>query len=327
MKAIRVHRFGGPEVMQLEEVPSPSPGPGQVLVRIDAIGVNPVDTYVRSGLYARQPPLPYTPGSDAAGSIESLGSDVAGWSAGDRVYIGGTAAGTHGGAYAELAVCTTAQIHRLPAAVTFQQGAALNVPYATAWRALFDRAVARPGETVLIHGGSGGVGIGAVQMARAHGMIVLATAGTTRGLELVAREGAHHAFDHGSPQYIEQIRQVTGGKGVDVILEMLANVNLDKDLGLLAPRGRVVVVGNRGRVEIDARQIMSRDGTVLGMTLFNASPDELVQVHAAIVAGLENGSLRPVVAREFPLAEAARAHEAVTSKGSLGKIVLVPAGS
>jgi NADPH2:quinone reductase len=324
MKAIRVHACGGPEVLHLEEVAAPVPAGGQVLVRIRAVGVNPVDTYIRAALHGRKPDLPYTPGSDAAGTIEAMGAGVSGWAVGDRVYLSGTASGGYAGAYAEQAICSTAQVHRLPANVTFQQGAAMNVPYATAWRALFDRASARPGESVLVHGGSGGVGTAAIQMARAHGMTVLATAGTARGLELVVREGAHHAFNHAAPGYVDAIGQATGGQGVDVVLEMLANVNLDADLGLLAPRGRVVVIGNRGRVEIDARQIMGRDGAILGMALLNASPQELARVHAGLIAGLESGTLRPIIGREFALGDAARAHEAVLQPGAYGKIVLVP---
>ncbi len=324
MKAIRVHECGGPEVLKLEEIPTPSPGRGQVLVRIHAVGVNPVDTYIRGGMQGRRPTLPYTPGSDAAGVLESIGPDVTGWSAGDRVYIGGTSEGGYTGSYAEYAVCSLDQVHPLPANATFQQGAAINVPYGTAWRALFDRAGGRPGESVLVHGGSGGVGIGAIQMARAHGMTVLATAGSPRGMELIRREGAHLAVDHTSAGYLDRIREATAGRGVDVVLEMLANVNLDQDLGLLAPRGRVVVIGNRGRVEIDARQLMSRDAAVFGMALLNTPPEELARVHAGIIAGLEHATLRPVVGEEFALAEAARAHEAVMRPGAHGKIVLIP---
>jgi NADPH2:quinone reductase len=214
-------------------------------------------------------------------------------------------------------------VHPLPANLTFGQGAAVNVAYATAYRALVDRAGARPGETVLVHGGSGGVGIASVQIARAMGQTVLATAGTERGRSLVLQQGAHQAFDHHAPAYLAAIAAATSGRGVDVIIEMIANINLDKDLGLLARNGRVVVVGNRGRVEIDARQTMGRDAAILGMTLMNATPADRIRIHAALGAGLVNGSLTPVVGREFPLAEAPAAHVAVMEAGAYGKIVLV----
>ena len=229
----------------------------------------------------------------------------------------------HGG-YAELALCEQSQVHPLPAQLTFQQGAALGVPYGTAWRALFIRAQARPGETVLIHGGSGGVGTAAIQIARAHGMRVIATAGTGRGMALVREQGAHTVLNHRDAQYLDQIRPATEGRGVDVVLEMLANVNLDHDLNVIAPRGRVVVVGSRGRVEIDPRKTMATDGAILGMTMFNASAEELREIHAGIGAGLENGTLNPVVGRELPLADAPRAHVAVMEPGAFGKIVLIP---
>jgi NADPH2:quinone reductase len=320
MKAIRVHEFGGPEVMRLEEVEDPRPAPGQVLVRISAAGVNPVDTYIRSGLYAFKPVLPYTPGMDGAGVVETVGEEVRHVKAGDRVYI----AGTLSGAYAEKALCAASQVHHLPAGVSFMQGAALGVPYSTAYRALFQKAGTLPGETVLVHGASGGVGLAAVQLARAAGTIVIGTAGSAEGQHCVLREGAHHVFNHRSADYLGQVVAATEGRGVDVVLEMLANVNLGKDLGILARRGRVVVIGSRGPVEINPRDAMSRDASILTMSVLNAPEQELARIHAALGAGLENGTLRPVVGRERPLAEAVRAHEEVMESGRCGKIVLVP---
>lgn len=320
MKAIRVHEFGGPAVLRLEETADPQPGPGQVVVRVHAAGVNPVETYIRSGAYARKPDLPYTPGTDAGGTVEAVGDGVTRVRPGDRVYTAGSISGT----YAELALCEEIQIHPLPERASFAQGAAVNIPCATACRALFQRAHARPAETVLIHGASGGVGIAGVQLARAHGMTVIGTAGTERGRALVREQGAHHALDHGVPGYLEQVLELTGGRGADVILEMLANVNLGKDLIVLATGGRVVVIGSRGTVEINPRDAMSRDAAILGLVLFNTSPKELAAIHAHLVAGLESGTLRPVVGRELPLAEASRAHTAVMEPGAYGKIVLLP---
>jgi NADPH2:quinone reductase len=323
MKAICVRCTGGPEVLVMEDVPDPVPAEGQVVVRLHAAGVNPVDVYVRSASQGRNPVLPYVPGMDGAGLVESVGPGVAGLAVGDRVYLSGTAPAPLNGTYAERALCSTAQVHPLPAHLTFGQGAAVNVAYATAYRAIVDRAGARPGETVLVHGGSGGVGVAAVQIARAMGMTVFATAGTDRGRALVIEQGAHKVFDHHAPNYLAAIAAAAGSRGVDVVVEMMANVNLDKDLGLLARNGRVVVVGNRGRVEIDARQTMGRDAAILGMTLMNATPEDRLRIHAALGAGLANGTLRPVVGREFSLADAAAAHVAVMEAGAYGKIVLV----
>jgi NADPH2:quinone reductase len=297
-----------------------SSGPGQVVVSVRAIGVNPVDTYIRGGLHAVKPQLPYTPGSDAAGVIETIGDGVTRIKVGDSVYV----AGTISGAYAGQALCSESQVHRLPSHVTFEQGAAIGIPYATAYRALFHRGQARAGEVVLVHGATGGVGTAAVQLARAAGMTVIATGGTEKGRSSVAQQGAHHVLDHHSPDYLVKILELTGGAGVNVILEMLANVNLAKDLGLLARFGRVVVIGNRGKIEIDPRAAMTRDLSILGMTLFNTSDEDRESIHAALVAGLENGTLRPVVGKEMSLAEAPRAHEAVLEPGAFGKIVLIP---
>ena len=319
MRAIVVRAFGGPEVMQIEDVPQPSPGAGQILVRVRAIGVNPVDTYIRSGTYARKPNLPYTPHADIAGTVEAVGSGVSKVKPGDRVYGYMTDAGG-----AELALADEWQVQRLPERVTFQQGAAMGVPYGTAWRALLIKAKARPGETVLVHGASGGVGSAAVQIARAQGMQVIGTAGTEEGLRLVREQGAHHALNHRDADYMKQIPGMTGGRGVDVILEMLANVNLDRDLEIIAPRGRVAVIGNRGRVEIDPRKMMGKDGTIVGMTLFNTTREEFAEIHAGLVAGLENGTLNPVIGKELPLDQAPQAHVAVMEPGAFGKIVLVP---
>jgi NADPH2:quinone reductase len=328
MKAILVREHGGPEVLKLEDVPDPKPNADQVVVRLRAVGVNPVDVYIRTGAYARKPALPFIPGSDAGGDIESVGANVKAYKPGDRVFIHGTAAehthGHYGGAYAEKAVCNLDHVYRLPANVSFGQGAAMGVPYATAYRALFHRAQTKPGETALIHGATGGVGIAATQIAHAHGITVLGTGGTDEGLTSVRDSGADAVFNHTKPGYLDEIMKATGGRGVDVVLEMAAHVNLDKDLGLLANRGRVVVIGNRGRVEIDARGAMGKDASILGMTLFNISDADMASINSYMMAGLASGTLKPVVGKEFPLADAARAQDAVMAPGARGKIVLVP---
>jgi NADPH2:quinone reductase len=324
MKAIRVREFGAPTVMKLEDVPEPQAGAGQVLIDIKAAGVNPVDTYIRTGQYASLPPLPYTPGSDAAGLVSAVGSDVSEFKPGDRVYISGTAEGRAHGSYAQKAVCTVDQVHHLPSHVTFAEGAGVGVPYVTAWRALFDKGRAAPGETVLVHGASGAVGIAATQIASAAGLRVFGTAGTERGRTLAREQGAHEVFDHTAPGYEKEIVARTGGRGVDLVIEMLANVNLVKDLDLIAKRGRIAVVGNRGAIELNPRAIMGKDATVVGFTNWNALPSELATAHAAIVAGMERSGYKPQIGKEMPLADAPRAHEDVLKPGAYGKIVLIP---
>lgn len=320
MQAIRVHEFGPPEVLRLEEMPDPQPGPGQVLVRVHAAGVNPVETYIRSGGYARRPQLPYTPGADAGGIVEAVGEGVTRVAVGDRVYTSGSLTGT----YAQLALCDQSQVHPLPERASFAQGAAIGIPYGTAYRALFQRGQALPGEVVLVHGASGGVGVAAVQLARAAGMRVFGTAGSERGRQLVVEQGAHAAFPHNVTDDPQELKDLTDGHGVDLILEMLANVNLAKDLGALARNGRVAVIGSRGTIEIDPRMTMAEERSILGVMLGNATSEEFRHMHAALVAGLENGTLRPIIDKEIPLAEAARAHHEIMEGEHYCKIVLIP---
>jgi NADPH2:quinone reductase len=320
MKAIRVKEFGGPEKLQLEEIPNPKPGPGQVVVKIEAAGVNPVDVYMRAGTYARKPSLPYTPGTDGAGTILSVGDGVQGLTVGKRVYT----AANNSGTYAEQALCEAWAVFPLPPNASFSHGASMHVPYATAYRALFQKAKALPAETVLVQGASGGVGIAAVQLARAGGLHVVGTASSERGRKLVAEEGAHQVLDHSAPDHFDKALALTNGRGYDVIIEMLANVNLAKDLTILAMGGRVAVVGNRGGIEINPRDAMGRDGSIICMSLWNTSEKDLTSIHAALVASLENETLRPVIRHEIPMSEAPRAHEIIMEPGAYGKIILIP---
>src|SRR5687768_1102693 len=241
MKAIVVSEFGEPEVMKIEEVETPSPAGSQVLVRVHAAGVNPVDTYLRTGIHAHAPKLPYTPGKDAAGVVEEVGPQVTGFQIGDRVYTADSITGT----YAEYALCNESQLGRLPDNVSFEQGAGIWTPYATSFRALFQKAGARAGEKVLIHGASGGVGIAALQWAKNAGLMVIGTASSGEGRQLILDQGADAVFDHSDEDHLGEIREFAGG-GVDLIIEMLANVNLERDFEALAMFGRIVVVGSRG---------------------------------------------------------------------------------
>ncbi|HJT25603.1 MAG TPA: NADPH:quinone reductase [bacterium] len=320
MKAILAKEFGGPETMKPEEVPDLIPGRHQVLVRLEAAGVNPVDVYILSGNYARKPALPYTPGMDGAGIVTAVGMGVKKIKKDARVYVESPATGT----YARFCLADAANVHPLPPNVTFAQGAALGVPYATAQRALFGKAKAQKGETVLVHGASGGVGIAAVQLAKAAKLKVIGTAGSEQGLQLVKEQGAHHVLNHKDPSYLEILKEITGGKGVDIILEMAAHLNLGKDLIHLATKGRVVVIGSRGPVEINPRDLMGRDGSVMAFTLFNTTPEEKDEIHKDLFKGLKSGALKPVIGKEFPLDQAGEAHKLVMQPGSFGKVVLIP---
>ncbi len=320
MKAIRVRAFGGPEVLEICDVPHFSkPDAGRIIVRMMAAGVNPVETYIRSGAYAKLPELPWTPGSDGAGVVESVGSETDGrLQPGQRVWVAGSMSGT----YAEAAVCDAGNVFALPDSATFEQGAALGIPCATAWRALMQRGGAEAGETVLVHGATGGVGVAAVQFAKAAGLRVLATGGSDAGRKMLAGLGADAIFDHSATGYDEAIRAATDGKGADLIIEMLANVNLARDLALLARTGRAVVVGSRGSIEINPRDLMLRDADVRGVMLANTPAADLAACHAAIARHLAAGILKPITGHTFTLNTAAEAHLAVMASGHTGKVVL-----
>jgi NADPH2:quinone reductase len=319
MRAIRVAGFGEPEVMELVELPEPPVSEGQVLVQIRAAGVNPVETYIRAGAYAQKPQLPYTPGSDGAGVVVAVGPGSGLFDPGVRVFLSGSLTGT----YAEAALCTQDQVHLLPEIATFSQGAALGIPYGTAYRALFHRAQARRDETLLVHGASGGVGTAAVELARGAGIRIFGTASSPEARELIRELGCERVFDHNDPCYRQAILDATEGHGVDCILEMLANVNLGEDLRLLAKRGRIVVIGTRGNVEINPREAMIRDADIRGMILANASREEKKAIYQSLGEDLAAGRIQPVIGKEMPLASAADAHRAVMSPRAHGKIVLI----
>ncbi|CAK6441256.1 unnamed protein product [Pipistrellus nathusii] len=321
MRAIRVFEFGGPEVLKFQsDIAVPIPKDHQVLIKVHACGVNPVDTYIRSGSYSRKPLLPYTPGSDVAGVIEAVGENVSAFKKGDRVFTTGTISG----GYAEFAVAADDTVYTLPEKLDFRQGAALGVPYFTAYRALLHSAHAKAGESVLVHGASGGVGLAACQIARAYGLKVLGTAGTEEGKNIVLQNGAHEVFNHREVNYIDKIKKSVGEKGINIILEMLANVNLSSDLNLLSYGGRVIVVGSRGPIEINPRDTMAKESSIIGVAMYSSTQEEFRQFAAALQAGMEVGWLKPVIGSQYPLEKAVQAHENIIhSSGATGKMILV----
>jgi NADPH2:quinone reductase len=228
------------------------------------------------------------------------------------------------GCYAEKVLRSADDVLALPDKVGFAEGAALGVPYATAHYGLFARGESKAGETVFIHGASGAVGTAAIQLAKRAGMTVIGSGGTDRGRKLILDEGADHAVDHTAEGYLDEVKALTGGNGPEIILEMLANVNLAADLDLVAKYGRIIVIGNRGEITINPRMTMMKDLDVRGLALFNGTRTQMEAIMTDLLAGLADGSLRPVVGREMPLADAAKSHEAVLEPGAHGKIVLVP---
>jgi NADPH2:quinone reductase len=324
VKAIRAHSFGSPEVLQLESVDDPVPGSGEVVVEVRAAGVNPADTYMRSGTYAIRPELPYTPGGDAGGVICAIGPDVAQHKVGDRVFVGAALSFDLTGCYAEQVKRKASEVLPLADGISFAQAATFGVSYPTAHYALFERGGAKAGETVFIHGASGSVGSSAIQLAKRAGLRVVGSAGTTRGLELVRAEGVDHAVNHSEAGYMDDVRRFTDGNGPELILEMLANVNLAADMDLVAKYGRIIVIGNRGEIRVNPRVAMMKELDIRGIALWNATAAQMKPIIRDILAGVADGSLRPVVGREMRLSEAAAAHLAVLEHGIGGKIVLIP---
>ncbi|XP_018875421.1 quinone oxidoreductase isoform X2 [Gorilla gorilla gorilla] len=287
MRAVRVFEFGGPEVLKLQsDIAVPIPKDHQVLIKVHACGVNPVETYIRSGTYSRKPLLPYTPGSDVAGVIEAVGDNASAFKKGDRVFTSSTISG----GYAEYALAADHTVYKLPEKLDFKQGAAIGIPYFTAYRALIHSARVKAGESVLVHGASGGVGLAACQIARVYGLKVLGTAGTEEGQKIVLQNGAHEVFNHREVNYIDKIK----------------------------------VVGSRGTIEINPRDTMAKESSIIGVTLFSSTKEEFQQYAAALQAGMEIGWLKPVIGSQYPLEKVAEAHENIIhGSGATGKMILL----
>ncbi|MEK4535858.1 NADPH:quinone reductase [Peribacillus sp. FSL K6-1552] len=324
MKAIQVTQFGGPEKLVYTDVEEVVAGKGKVCVRLYATGVNPSDAYTLTGTYAFYiPQLPYTPGLDGAGIVEAVGEEVTNVRVGDRVFIASLMRSNSTGTFAQKIVCDEALVHLLPDHVSFEQGAALGVPAMTAYRALFQRACLKPGQTVLIHGASGGVGLQAVQMAKSHGAKVIGTASKPEGKKMVQQAGADVVIDHVTEATIEDVLALTNGDGPDVIIEFLANINLETDLKLIASFGKIVIIGNRGSVEINPRLAMQKECDIFATALWNAPQDEYDQSIHGVRGMLISGALRPIIGTTLPLQQVAQGFEQLAKGIGNGKLVLI----
>ncbi|KAK4298659.1 hypothetical protein Pmani_029014 [Petrolisthes manimaculis] len=315
MRGVLVRKFGGVEALKVESnVPVPSVAANQVLVKMKMSGVNPVDTYIRSGQYGKLPELPYIPGKDGAGLVQQIGKGVTKFKPGDRVFCNGS------GTLAEYTTFDESHVFHLPDSYTMEEGASIGVPYFTAYRALFQKANIKSGERLLVHGASGAVGLAAVQMAKAYGLEVVGTAGTKEGLELVKRVGAHTVFNHRQSGYLDQL---AAEPKFDVILEMLANVNLGADLPLMKARGRTVIVGSRGTVTINPRDLMITEACVMGVALLAAQDDEWDEIGNGVVKAIKEGYVKPVIDKVYPLDKVGDAHhDIIQSSGAKGNLVV-----
>ena len=324
MKSIRVSRTGGPEVLQVEEIDDPRPGPGEVLVAVEAVGVNFIEIYQRSGGYPMQ--LPFTPGSEAAGTVRSVGAGVTTLAPGDRV-----ASTNFRGAYAELAIVPAERATRIPDGVTTRQAAAVMLQGMTAHYLSHATHPLRRGETCLIHAAAGGVGLLLVQMAKRIGATVIGTAGSAAKLALARRAGADHAIDYGTEDWVAEVRRITNDAGVAVVYDSVGKTTFDQSLDCLARRGMLVLFGqSSGAVPAFDPQILNRKGSLFltRPTLgdYIATRAELESRAGAVLGWVADGSLDVRIGAEFPLARAADAHAALAGRQTTGKVLLTVPG-
>lgn len=324
MKAIEITTPGGPEVLHLVDRPTPVPGPGEVLIEVEAAGVNRPDVFQRQGSYPPPAGASDLPGLEIAGRIIGGDPQSAGLKIGDAV-----CALIAGGGYAQYCVAPAAQCLPIPSGLSMIEAAALPETYFTVWSNVFDRGALSPGETLLVHGGASGIGTTAIALARAFGHTVYATAGSDERVRAIEALGCTRGINYRTRDFVEEIRALTGERGVDVILDMVAGDYLPRNIEALADDGRLVMIallgGSRGT--LNCGQVMRRRLTVTGSTL-RARP---VAFKAAIARALrervwpllESGAVRPSIHATFPLAEAARAHAMMDAGEQIGKIVLL----
>ncbi len=324
MKAVRIHEYGGPEVLVYEEVPTPEPGPKQILIKVAAATVNPIDVSVRENRFPTPKQPPKILGSDGAGVVEKVGGEISSARPGDRVAFSGLGIGSEG-SYAEYALIADTQVVHIPADLSFVDAAAIGMTFPAAYYALVTRGALSEGETVLVQGASGGVGSASVQLAKALGARVLATASGSGAAELVLGLGAEAVIDYRTEDVAARALELTGGKGVDLVHELVLSENLPTDVKLVAKRGRIVGTGQGPGPDATAPigEAIGKDVSVLFMNLANAGRAGVAAIAAEIAAMAAAGKVKPVIGAELPLAEARRAHE-MLAQDHLGKIVLLP---
>ncbi len=323
MIAIAITRPGGPEVLQPIEVPTPVPGPREVLIRVAAAGINRPDLMQREGKYPPPPGATDIPGLEVAGTIEACGPAVTRWNVGDRV-----CALVSGGGYAEMCVAPDAQCLPIPKGLDLVSAGGIPETFFTVWMNVFDRGHLSEGESFLVHGGASGIGTTAIQIARAFGARVFATAGTDERCRVCERLGAERAVNYTTEDFVAVLTALTGGRGIDVILDMVGAPYFARNLELLALEGRLlqIAVLRGGRAEIDLVRLLRRRLTVSGSVLRARTMEEKGAIARAVEDRVwplvEAGKVLPVIYARFPLREAAEAHRLMESGSHIGKIVL-----
>lgn len=324
MRAVRIDQFGGREVLKTVSIDEPTPNANEVKIKLYTTGLNPNESYTITGVYAAfVPGLPYVPGFDGAGIIEEVGPEVKNVKIGDRVFIAGYKAKRNTGTYAEKVVVDTEHVYHLPDNLSMDEGAALGIPMFTAYRALFQRADIKLGEHVLIHGASGAVGSLAIQMAKATGAIVIGTSSTREGRKQIIEMGADFAFEHISEDNKHKLLRATERNGPDVIIEMLANENLEIDMQVIADNGRIVIVGSRGSIEITPRHLMGNEALVTAVNVGRMTPEDKEEALHGIMNFIEEDAIKPLIGKKFSLDEPAKAHKEMMEGSGNGRTVFV----
>ena len=324
MRAVEISKPGPPEVLRAVERPDPTPGAGEVRIRVAAAGVNRPDILQRRGAYPPPPGASDLPGLEVAGVIDMLGSGVSDWHVGDRV-----CALLSGGGYATLCTAPAVQCLPIPGGMDFPAAAAIPETFFTVWTNVFDRGRLRAGESALFHGGSSGIGTTAIQLAAARGSRVFATAGSDEKCRACEQLGAERAINYRTDDFVDVVKQLTGGQGVNLILDIVGGDYIARDLAALAVEGRLVVIGFMGgdTATIDFRRVLGRRLTITGSTLRPRSVAEKGEIATAlrweVWPLLEQRVVKPVVYRTFPLEDAAAAHRLMESSEHVGKIVLM----
>jgi NADPH2:quinone reductase len=322
MKAIQIHETGGPEVLQLAELPIPEPGPGQVLIRLEAIGVNFVEIYFRKGVYKTS--LPFVPGSEAAGTVEELGPGVTGFKAGDAV-----ASVSMLGSYAEYALVAAASLVKVPDGLTMEQAAAAMLQGMTAHYLLHDAYPLKKGETALIHAAAGGTGSLLVQMAHNIGARVIATVSTDEKAALARGAGADEIILYTQADFESETKRITGGKGVDVVYDSVGRTTFEKGLNVLRPRGMMALFGgSSGAVAPIDPFVLTQKGSLFltrpSLGNYISTSEELQRRAGAVFDMIRDGKLKLRIEHTYPLAEAQRAHRDLEARRTTGKLLLLP---
>lgn len=324
MKAVQIKEFGGPEVLKTVELKEPFPNENEVKVKIYVTGLNPSEAYTITGTYGYNvPELPYVPGFDAAGVIEEIGQGVEDFEKGDRVFLSAFSAKRNTGTYAEKVVIDAKSVFKLPDNISLKKGAGLGIPVFTAYKALFLKANIKAGEIILIHGASGAVGSVAVQMAKAIGAVVIGTSSTEEGRQTILDLGADFALDHITEENKEELLTITDGEGPNVIVEMLANANLETDMQIIRRHGRIIIVGSRDTIEVNPRNLMTNEAIVTGMTTTRPTEEEMKEMQHGVIALLKIGVIDPLIGNEFTLDEPVEAHKALMETSGNGRTVFI----